>query len=233
MKAFRIKGRENIKVPFGGKLRINVIDTGAGLSEDQLSKMFQDGVQFNVNELQAGKGSGLGLYIAKGIMQQHGGNLVCWSQGLGHGCTFTMKIPLYTIPDPDRKESRVEDIENAVTSYEDRSLHVLVVDDSTSNRRLLRRLLKNRGHRCDECEDGYMVADKVREAQEKEDPFDLILMDFEMPVMNGPTAAREVREKLGCDVFIAGITRNLDNAGFCACNPVFQLRQPLQSRKDT
>lgn len=208
-KDFKIRGREHIKVPRGGELQIKVTDSGVGLSKDQQAKLFKDGVQFNVNELQAGKGSGLGLYIAKGIMEQHDGDLTCWSEGLGKGCSFTMQIPLYTIPDPERNETQGEDIENAVMSYEERSLHVLVVDDSTSNRRLLRRLLENRGHRCDDCEDGQFVVGKVRAAQEEKDPFDLILLDFEMPVMNGPTAAKEVREKLGSDVFIAGITGNM------------------------
>lgn len=208
-KEFKVKGREQIKVPRGGVVRIKVVDSGVGLSQDQLAKLFQDGIQFNANELQAGKGSGLGLYIAKGIIQQHGGDLTCWSEGIGKGCCFSLELPLYTIPDPERPETRGEDIENAVTSYEDRSLRVLVVDDSTSNRRLLLRLLQNRGHRCDDCEDGHLVVDKVRAAQESNDPFDLILLDFEMPVMNGPTAAKEVREKLGCDVFIAGITGNM------------------------
>jgi signal transduction histidine kinase len=69
---------------------VSVTDTGAGMTPDQLTKLFRDGVQFNVNTLQAGKGSGLGLYIAKGIVEQHGGTLTADFKGLGCGTSFTM-----------------------------------------------------------------------------------------------------------------------------------------------
>lgn len=83
-----------------GTMQIHVKDSGAGLSRDQVNKLFGDGVQFNVNDLQAGKGSGLGLYIAKGIVLQHGGTMKADSDGLGCGSTFTVTLPLYHIPDP-------------------------------------------------------------------------------------------------------------------------------------
>ena len=80
-----------------GYVRIKVADTGAGMSSDQVARLFQDGVQFNVNELQAGGGSGLGLYIAKGIVKQHDGALTAYSEGLGHGTTFEMVLPLWDV----------------------------------------------------------------------------------------------------------------------------------------
>jgi hypothetical protein len=56
-------------------------------------------VQFNVNLLQAGQGSGLGLYIAKGIVEQHRGTLMAASEGMGHGTTFTVTLLIYHVPD--------------------------------------------------------------------------------------------------------------------------------------
>jgi signal transduction histidine kinase/CheY-like chemotaxis protein len=205
---FELKNHETIVAPCSGMLEIKVTDTGAGMSPEQLARLFQKGVQFNVNELQAGNGSGLGLFIAKGIVEQHGGSLTCSSQGLGKGTTFTMSIPLYNLPDPEKSSGDIEDGANMDMSFEERSLRVLIVDDATSNRKLLRRLLQNRQHVCDECEDGQQAVEKVIEAEAKSDPFDVILLDYEMPVMNGPTAAREIR-KLGCDAFLVGITGNL------------------------
>ena len=70
-------------------------DSGAGMTQDQLNKLFGKGVQFNVNELQHGNGSGLGLYISKGIVEQHNGQLLCKSKGLGCGTSFMMRMPVY------------------------------------------------------------------------------------------------------------------------------------------
>lgn len=69
------------------------------MTAQQVSRLFKPGVQFNVNELQEGRGSGLGLCIAKGICEQHGGTLVASSDGLGHGTTFVVNLPLYHVPD--------------------------------------------------------------------------------------------------------------------------------------
>lgn len=66
-----------------GNLLVSVTDTGAGLSSDNLKNLFKEGVQFNVNQLQAGGGSGLGLWIAKGVVDLHAGVLSASSPGLG------------------------------------------------------------------------------------------------------------------------------------------------------
>ena len=133
------------------------VDTGVGMTEDQLSRLFQRGVQFNANELQAGKGSGLGLYIAKGICERHGGSLVPASEGLGKGTTFTLTIPLHHIPDaalpklcrrmscsrskapPERQNSTPRS--TSFSPGKDDQLKILVVDDSGLNRKLLVRLV--------------------------------------------------------------------------------------------
>ena len=60
-----INCKEKVSFQRNGELKLTVADSGAGMAADQVARLFQPGVQFNVNELQAGKGSGLGLYIAK------------------------------------------------------------------------------------------------------------------------------------------------------------------------
>ena len=75
-------------------VRISVTDSGAGISEENLPKLFNEVVQFDPNRLQEGKGSGLGLYMAKGIADLHKIRLHASSPGLGKGTTIAMDIPL-------------------------------------------------------------------------------------------------------------------------------------------
>lgn len=148
-----------------GSVRIQVIDTGAGMSQEQVTQLFQDGVQFNVNELQAGGGSGLGLYIAKGIVMQHKGALTATSEGLGHGTTFELELPLWEMMDDEgdiesnlynREATERTGAPSVASSFPNNSpkcsLKVLVVDDVKSNRKLLMRLLEKKGHICFEAE---------------------------------------------------------------------------------
>lgn len=98
-KTFELKSKEIITCEKTGEIVFTIKDTGAGLSRLQLKNLFGAGVQFDVNELQSGKGSGLGLYIAKGIVEQHGGSLFADSEGKGLGCTFAMRLPIYKPPE--------------------------------------------------------------------------------------------------------------------------------------
>jgi len=230
---YTLKNRTRATHEPTGNLVLTVKDTGAGMTKEQLSKLFGQGIQFNVNELQHGNGSGLGLYIAMGIVEQHGGTLVCDSEGLGKGTTFTMTLPIFDIPTPPSAKSlrataaEEGDFDN---DYEDSKLKILIVDDAMSNRKLLRRLLKLKGHETAEAENGQIAVNMVHDAEKKSSNFDLVLMDYEMPVMNGPTAAKEIR-KLGSDVFIIGVTGNLmpeDVAYFRQCGSNAVLPKPFR-----
>jgi len=189
-----------------------VKDSGAGMTQDQQNKLFGKGVQFNVNELQHGNGSGLGLYISKGIVEQHKGQLLCKSKGLGCGTSFMMRMPVYDFTKQEEEKKKAEDAldedDMHDLAFEDSKLRILIVDDSISNRKLLGRLLSNKGHVNAQAEDGSVAVEMVLEAEKKGEPYDLVLMDYEMPVMTGPEAAKQIR-KNGCDIFIVGVTGNL------------------------
>ena len=137
---------------------------------------------------QAGQGSGLGLYIARGIVMQHGGTLEASSPGKGHGSTFTATLPLFHVSDTLlpanlRYLSNQTDEEEAQGSGEILavSLSILVVDDSMANRKLLQRLLERRGHSCVTASDGVEAVDRVKESLAENKPFDTVLLDYEMP----------------------------------------------------
>lgn len=220
-----------------GAIRLSVTDSGAGLSPEQLQRIFGEGVQFNANTLQAGQGSGLGLFITKGIVEKHQGTIKVHSDGLGTGTTFTVELPLFFVtsqpgsnfgarkigPECDNVNlfPPLHDCPQTLSAEvfaqilaEHPIKNVLVVDDTVSNRKMLIRLLKNRGCTCVEAGNGQEALDVYNDALKGEElsfglePFDAILMDYEMPVKNGPQATKELREK-GCAGFIVGITGNV------------------------
>jgi CheY-like chemotaxis protein len=177
LEKLELSSGENVICAQSGQIEVTVTDTGAGLSEEQLEQLFSDGVQFNVNQLQAGQGSGLGLYIAKGIVEQHGGTSLAASEGLGQGSTFTITLPVYHVPDSAlpcslehlQKHKLTETEHNSLETCEsslhrDGPLRILVVDDAVTNRKLLARLLERRGHACDHAKDGQDVVQKVMES---------------------------------------------------------------------
>mmetsp|Transcript_30629 Transcript_30629/g.72249 ORF Transcript_30629/g.72249 Transcript_30629/m.72249 type:complete len:1037 (+) Transcript_30629:232-3342(+) len=225
-----------------GWIQLEVTDTGPGMTEEQLATVFESGVQFNANKNQKGGGSGLGLFIAKGIVDQHNGTLTVDSEGLGKGSSFLCKLPLFCKPKEPLIENipvapRDETITERVTSSwldtqneNDLCYRILVVDDAPMNRKLLTRLLMKRGHHVDMAEDGLEAYERVKEQMKEGKRYDTILMDFQMPVMDGPTATQQIRME-GCDSFIVGITGNVlpqDVEHFKICGADGVLGKPFQ-----
>ena len=214
-----LKSGEVIQATPSGYFQLAVKDSGVGLTEDQLGKLFGEGVQFDPNVLQEGKGSGLGLFIAKNLVDQHEGSLSASSDGIGKGSVFTLRLPLYQcsiISSLHSKDSNVEvecDGESSA-NFERKQLHILVVDNVASNRKLLSRLLTRNGHHCCMAENGdeavKMVQENMLTNGKDNSLYDCVLIDYEMPVLNGPSACQKIRE-MGCDVFIVGITGNASN----------------------
>jgi signal transduction histidine kinase len=180
---FELTKEGSVSFQRNGHVEVQVKDTGAGISKDQLIDLFKEGMQFNANALQQGKGSGFGLFISKGIVAMHEGELRAESKGLGKGTVFSLTLPLYHAPscngvvvDPDNISS-----EHLLTDLsEPSSLHVLVVDDAASNRKLLSRLLEMAGHTCDTAEDGSIALRMVTEKMAIGEGYDTVLLDYEM-----------------------------------------------------
>jgi CheY-like chemotaxis protein len=224
-----------VTLPKRGTIVIEVIDDGDGMTPDQVRTVFNDGTQFNSKKFQAGGGSGLGLSIAKGIATQHGGRLTCSSEGMGKGSTFTLSLPLYDSNEQPlvRKASTkffdldASDREAALYNPE---LNILVVDDSNTNRKLCVRIFEKHGHICASACDGKEAVQFVKEALEKREPYDCILLDYEMPNMSGPEACENIR-KMGCSAYIVGVTGNVmseDVAHFRNCGANWVLPKPFR-----
>ena len=220
-----------------GRLIIDVKDSGTGMLEKDYSRLFKEIVQFNPEVLQAGGGSGLGLWITKGIVDLHQGAVSVYSEGLGHGSSFTVELPMEriirttdTVAPLERTIRRSDFIpssvslpfqpprdpcsvsENANQPSIERSIRpvyqLLIVDDSPLNRKMLQRTFRAAGHVCDEAEDGVIAVAKVKEMMSSSaKAYSAILMDFVMPNMDGPTATKHIRS-LGYTAPIFGLTGN-------------------------
>mmetsp|Transcript_26240 Transcript_26240/g.56272 ORF Transcript_26240/g.56272 Transcript_26240/m.56272 type:complete len:1100 (+) Transcript_26240:50-3349(+) len=224
-----------------GSVSIEVIDQGVGMTKEQVDTVFEDGTQFDANKLQAGGGSGLGLNIARGIVLEHGGSLTCSSDGIGKGTTFTLSTTLFFDETSAANKTGIisdcidqvsEDEEQAADSSEFSIplLHVLVVDDSVTNRKLCQRLLQKNGHTTEGAADGAEAVRMVKESLKTGKFYDCILLDYEMPVMNGPDACQLIR-KMGCSSYIAGVTGNVmseDVDHFRNCGANWVLPKPFQ-----
>ena len=219
-------GKLDPSVPF---VRIQVRDTGCGIDPCNLHKVFNEIVQFNAGELQNGGGSGLGLWISRSIAEMHRGSVFVYSAGIGHGCVFALELPIVqnirsVLAVPSEVEFHV--IPNSVSNHDthDRinsnhnhnnidilnfhNLSILVVDDAKMNRKMQIRLLQSRFKYVIEAEDGQVAVDLIQKSMaENEDTPNVILMDYVMPVKDGPTATRELRS-IGYSGIIIGVTGN-------------------------
>eukprot|EP00615_Pteridomonas_danica_P006525 CAMPEP_0114339352 /NCGR_PEP_ID=MMETSP0101-20121206/7683_1 /TAXON_ID=38822 ORGANISM="Pteridomonas danica, Strain PT" /NCGR_SAMPLE_ID=MMETSP0101 /ASSEMBLY_ACC=CAM_ASM_000211 /LENGTH=413 /DNA_ID=CAMNT_0001472313 /DNA_START=1372 /DNA_END=2614 /DNA_ORIENTATION=+ len=102
-----------------GSIVVKVKDSGAGMTPEQVGQLFQEGVQFDANKLQAGQGSGLGLWISKGVAEQHGGSLHATSEGKGYGAEFVFELPVCSLKDEEDEEQEEKDGENEKNTKKD------------------------------------------------------------------------------------------------------------------
>jgi signal transduction histidine kinase len=101
-----LKNRAEATVKPCGNCLLTVTDSGAGLTSEQLQNLFGEGVQFNANDLQQGQGSGVGLFITKGIVEGHQGTVRARSEGLGMGTTFVVELPIFHIDEEDDSDMK-------------------------------------------------------------------------------------------------------------------------------
>eukprot|EP01042_Synura_sphagnicola_P000731 gene731-biopygen778 len=123
----------------------------------------------------------------------------------------------------------MDDDEDVLVSSPRRFVRVLVVDDASSNRRMLSRLLRRRCDVIEEASDGEQAVDRVRASIEGDSPYDLIFMDYVMPLMDGPTATKAIRG-LGFTGLIFGLTGNVlqcDKDAFLSSGASFILFKPF------
>lgn len=163
-----------------GRLRITVSDTGPGIAADLRDRLFQRFTQADESISRRHGGAGLGLVICKRLVELMGGEIGVESEA-GSGSTFWFVVPA-------SGATPVAEVAGGGEALYVLPAHILVVDDVAANRELVRAMLTPLGHNVEEAADG---AEAVRAAQRSR--FDLILMDLQMPGMDGFTATRAIR----------------------------------------
>eukprot|EP00599_Poterioochromonas_sp_BG-1_P014558 CAMPEP_0173158428 /NCGR_PEP_ID=MMETSP1105-20130129/16334_1 /TAXON_ID=2985 /ORGANISM="Ochromonas sp., Strain BG-1" /LENGTH=706 /DNA_ID=CAMNT_0014076321 /DNA_START=684 /DNA_END=2804 /DNA_ORIENTATION=+ len=204
---------EQLSPPPLGYVRVSVQDSGAGISLENQKMLFNQFIQFSPEKLQNGQGSGLGLWIVSNIMHLHGGRIGVYSEGEGKGATFVADLPIIRMETKYIKSKKnlngMNHFDIALYRHKLRYLRILLVDDSPINRKVIRRVMEGKFETIHEAENGSEAVDLYQKALIEEKPYHIIMMDSQMPIMNGldaTTAIREIRSSF--DPLILGVTGN-------------------------
>jgi len=168
-------------------LEIKVCDTGIGFDKETGRRLFQRFIQADTSITRRFGGTGLGLAICRGLIEAMGGGLN-WESEPGEGSTFIVRIPLEREMAPSLTASP-DASQEPVASDTDAPLRILAAEDHPTNQKVLRLILEPLGIDLTMCEDG-MAALKAYQSSR----FDVVLMDMQMPVMDGLTATQAIRE---------------------------------------
>ena len=191
---FTLRGSVRIHAaPAAAGVRLRVVDTGYGIAASSLEQLFRPFSQVDASSTRRFGGTGLGLSICRQLAELMGGQVGVDSEA-GIGSTFWAQLPLApslltgdTLPDPAALHTHLE------------NARILLVEDNPVNMMVAAATLAQWGVEVTEARDGRLALDAVHAAQRAGRPFDLVLMDVQMPVMSGHEATRELRRTYDAD----------------------------------
>ncbi|MCA9279151.1 MAG: PAS domain S-box protein [Phycisphaeraceae bacterium] len=207
---FTDRGSVSLKISYAphsqsdGLLTFSVEDTGIGMTPEQVESIsrFHAFSQADSSTTRKFGGTGLGLRISNSLAQLLGGSLRVQSE-YGVGSTFELTLPVMLANSTHEHRSAqsqlLETVEDT-TSYVDQSepllgCRILLAEDGADNQRLVRYHLAHAGADVEIAENGQIAVDAVVQSQRASNPFDLVLMDMQMPVMDGYDATRMLRQR--------------------------------------
>ncbi|MBQ7677648.1 MAG: response regulator [Lachnospiraceae bacterium] len=178
-------------------LRFKITDTGIGMSKEYLPKLFDTFSQEDSTASNKYGSSGLGMAITKSIVEMMNGNIEVESEK-GKGTTFTVTL---TLLDSDRKDTGAADIE-----IRPQEMSVLVIDDDEVACEHAKLLLQTAGIATETATSGTKALEMVRLRHARRDPYNLIIVDWQMPEMDGVETTRAIRSEIGDESAIIILT---------------------------
>lgn len=186
------------------KLRFDVTDTGIGIAQSQIARLFQPFTQADSSTTHEFGGTGLGLTISKRLAEMLGGDITVTSTP-GVGSTFSLTIEtgpldgvvLLNLPSGTRGLSQSAPVlsgENSLPKHFRIDYRILLAEDGPDNQRLIALVLEKAGAEVTVVANGQEAVDEVLAAEQRGSPFDVVLMDMQMPVMDGYAATQKLRE---------------------------------------
>jgi Amt family ammonium transporter len=221
-------------------MQFSVIDTGIGIDADALAQLFQPFTQGAASRSREYGGSGLGLVISQRLAKLLGGEITVHS-AFGEGSTFTATVriaathgarlmnPALLPNDSVAAYSFAEDEDAA----ELKGARILLADDTVQNRDMMGQMLTAAGATIEVADNGRVACHRAMEAFGSHEPFDMILMDIQMPELDGYAATRKLRG-LGYPGLIIALTASVSEADRlkcieCGCNDF--ARKPIERKK--
>ncbi|KKZ67766.1 hypothetical protein EMCG_06532 [[Emmonsia] crescens] len=192
-----------------GRIRITcqVADTGIGISEEQLVRLFRPFSQADSSTARSYGGSGLGLSICKAIIEDVLGGKIWLNSKEGEGtiATFTLvfskapknavvKMPWSQDGTQEKKQIPMRQAVRDLKSVSRNRIRVCIAEDNPINQKIAVTFVRNFGLECEAFSDGQQAVDALRRASAEGNPFHLVLMDVQMPVLDGYNATRKIRE---------------------------------------
>jgi len=181
----------------GPALRCEICDTGIGLTREQIARLFQPFSQADASTARRYGGTGLGLAISRRLALLLGGDVTVWSE-FGRGAMFTVRIAA-----PAGEAPAATDSQAPMQSERSKSatgsppvlagLRILLADDCTDNQRLVSHLLRKAQCEVDIVDNGESAFEQALAAQERGEAYDVILMDMQMPLVDGYVATTRLR----------------------------------------
>ena len=203
---FTAKGSVQLRVKSLGHdlVRFEVKDTGIGLKEEEIKELFKEFTQADMSTSRKYGGTGLGLAITKNLIELMGGRIWIESE-FAKGSTFTFQIPLEaTVAGQDSCDETMEDADTLklkLSSLDE--THVLLAEDHHMNQLIVEMALEDTKVKVDTAVDGEIAVEMF-----KSKAYDLVLMDIQMPKMNGYEASEAIR-KIDADTPIVALSANV------------------------
>jgi len=172
------------------KVQVNLIveDTGIGINSDQIETIFDEFKQLEYYLTKQIKGTGLGLTISKKLLDLLSGTINVESEP-GKGSRFIINLPFKTKTKTDQKNKEVISKPMELREEENKTVKILLAEDNEANQFLIKAITKSKDWDITVVDDGDQAVEQF-----KKDKFDLVLMDVQMPVMNGYEATKLIRE---------------------------------------